>query len=283
MIPSYLGGKVRYITTVVLLCISTCIVNMRAVPEDYVVVFDVTSTFHVNQQTIRKEVPGIVNGVAYTLSKWTSKPAEAIENDFRNLLASLGKQQGPVELLVRDPEGRVVSELLSQWLSGAQSAMNLVQCIKNYAEYDIFKDIAQTIFNDRIIAKHTNVVPGMVACIEACAKVFGSRRLYLIGNWDPGSFVLLSRMSHAQPVFAHIPEENRLVSGLTRLLMPRNSELLFRRVAQNAQVSFDHVIFVSNMPYHLAAARNLGVYAVNFTGNNASEVIHAIANFVCAS
>lgn len=258
------------------LFISSVVSLTHAAPQDFVVVYDITATFIVNQQTIRKEVPGMVNGAFYALSKWTSKPAEAIEQDFRTLLASLGKQQGATEMLVRDPEGRIVSELLSQWLSGAQSASNLVQCIKNYAEYDIFKDIAKTIFNDGVIARHTNAAPGITACIEQSEQLAGPNRLYLIGNWDPGSFILLARMPQHQTIFSRIPAPNCLVSGLTRLLMPRNADLLFNRIATQAQVPLDHIIFVSNMPYHISAAQRIGVKTVSFASNNPNLAVQSI-------
>jgi hypothetical protein len=253
---------------------------IQASPQDFVVVYDITSTFQVNQQTIRREVPGFVSGISYTLSKWTTKPSEAIENDFRNLLGSLGKQQGPPEYFVRDPEGRIVSSILAQWLAGMQPASTIIQCITNYAEYDIFRDIAKTIFNGPIIAKHTNLVPHAATCIEQYAQVIGPDRLYLIGNWDPGSFTMLTRMPHAQRIFAHIPPQNQLISGLTHLLLPRNAETLFTRIATSKQLSLNHIIFVSNMPYHLSEAQRLGTATVNLSthSSNTMQAIMAILN-----
>jgi hypothetical protein len=263
-----------------ILLITLCYTSaVHSAPEDYVIVYDVTSTFQVNQQTIRREVPGTINGIAYTLSKWTTKPADAIENDFRNLLASLGNQHGSPESLARDPEGRVLSDILCQWLLGLQSGPNVAQCISNYAEYNIFKDIAKTIFNGNIVAKHTNVIPNAAACIQQCAQVVGGNKLYLIGNWDPASYSALSRLPQASCIFSIIPAANHLVSGFIRMLMPRQAEAIFNRVAKTANVAVNHIIFVSNMPYHLFAARNLGIHAVTLGDVTATmQTIQAILN-----
>lgn len=246
---------------------------LDAVPQDWVVVYDIPTVLQVNQQTIRGDVPGCVkNGISYTISKWTTKPSEAIENDFRNLLTSLGKQQGSPELLVRDPEGRVVSKILAEWLAGVQPASSLIQCISNYAEYDIFKDIAKTVFNGAIIAKHTNAVPHVAACVEQCAQLLGADHIYLIGNWDPSSFIILARLSQVQSLFAHIPPQNRFISGLTHLLLPRDATAIFNLIATSAHVPLDHIIFVSHMPYHLSAAQRLGVATVAVSQNAASTM-----------
>jgi hypothetical protein len=257
-----------------LLFLPACLLHTAT--SRYIIVFDITSTLEVNQKTIRTEVPGFVGGVTYALSTWTTKPSAAIEQDFRNLLASFGKQQAPADLLIRDPEGRPVSEILIQWLIGAQSAAQIVQQIKLYAEYDIFNSIAKTVFNERIIAKHTHVVPSMTQCVEQCAQLLPAERLYLIGNWDPNSFAILSTMSATQAVFSKIPSPNRCISGITRLLLPRNADVIFTRIAESAQVPRDCIIFVSTMPYHIAAAQRAGVHGVALLPHNIGLTLQTI-------
>lgn len=245
-------------------------------PASYVIVIDVTSTLLVNQQSIRNDVPGFVNGTLYALSKWTTKPAEAIEQDFRNLMESFGRQNAPADLVIRDPEGRAVAKLLVDWLSGAQHSAQVVQQICLYAEYGIFRDIAKTVFNDHVIAKHTHPVASMVQCVEQCLHKVHSDQLYLIGNWDAGSFSIISRAPHTQSILSKIAPQHRFISGSTHQLLPRDAQALFKRVADTAHVPLDHIIFVSTMPYHIAAAQRAGVHAVALLPHNMSLTLQTI-------
>lgn len=252
--------------------------------RQHVIVFDLTNTLmmvkekgtHSMQAAVEK-IPGIsVSGFMYVLTNLCLNPVEAAERDFRQLLQSFGQQSGPQEGMTRDQNNEVLPKILEDWLAGRCTTPQLIGRIQKRAKYKLFKQMAVTIFNSVTMARCTVPVSGAAACIERAIALVGKPFVFIIGNWEHTAFDQCVKAPRLQSLFAEIPPAQRLISGTTHLLMPRDARTFFELIAQRSGVSLEDIIFVSSMPYHLQAATGVGVQTIALCNHNFGSVATAI-------
>jgi len=257
------------------LLLTFCCHHATTYSQQWIIVFDLTNTLlRVDEQSIEGEVPGFTAGLAYTIWNLSANPRGEIEKKFRKLLESLnGPQQGADHQLVRGQDHHRLPLVLLNWLSGNISGYEIVQRIKSKTNYKIFVKIAETIFNAELVAKHTHATPGAPAFVEQCVRLVGSQHLYIAANWEQAS---LSYIAGAKPFFRYIPAHQRLISGTTHKLLPRDAEAVAQIISERSGSSRDHIIFVSAMPYHIQAMSGTGVNAILVHQGNLPDALNRI-------
>ncbi len=273
------------------LLITSLLITNSYTAEHYVVVFDVTNTLMTVQEkgarsmeTEVAAIPGITAaGFVHAISNFcfSKKSAiEAVEKDFRSLLLSFGHQAGAPEQMIRDHNNTVVPLILVDWLLGALSGSRLIALLNDRAPYSILKKIAATVFNSTIIARYTVPIPSGVQLLTNIAHQIPPDDIFIMGNWEKDAFTIATRKAELQSIFKHIPDRNRIISSMVHLIMPRNSKDLFALISKQAEVSYDHIIFISSIPSHLRAAQSIGIICVHSGTENAENAWKSIAPYI---
>lgn len=249
--------------------------------SSYIIVSDLTnSLIRVKEDEFPNEVPGFMAGIAYTIWNLSTNPKAEIEKKFRKLLESLhGAQQTSDDLAIVGQDGRKLPNVLVRWLSGSLSAQDIVKLVKGRATDSIFIKIAETVFNPRMIAKHTTPLPGAALFIQQCTQLVGAGHVYIAGNWDASSFTLITNRF---PFFNQVPQHLRFISGSTGNLLPRDTEALVQQISQQAGVSRNHIIFISAMPSHVKAMAAAGVHALLIQNQNLPAAVATASAIVRA-
>lgn len=262
-----------------LITLVTSLTVLSCNSERYAVVFDVTNTVMTvkekGPQSMEEEVaniPGITtSGFLHAISNFCfSKRAaiEAIEHDFRTLLVSFGEQSGSPELMVRDHNNVAVPLILTEWLRGNVSSPRLIGLLQDRAHYAVLRKIAATVFNSSIIARYTIPLHSGIQFLEKIARMLNSHDIFIMGNWEKESFEYATQKSSLRTIFNHIPRENRIISSSVHLLMPRNSAEFFALISTQADLPYDHIIFISTIPAHINASAKVGVKTIQVYNHN---------------
>jgi len=270
----------RIMITIVLYATSLCLMSplYSTIQQPWVIVLDPTDTlFRVDQSAIQGEVSDASTsfaGALYSFWHLSTNPQKDIEKGFLQLLQSFGTQQGNTAQLIRDQDHKPVPLILVQWLSGQITSKRLIAMLIEHSDDRVFKKIAKKAFDPYILARHTHIISGALSFVVDCCALVGANYVYITGNWDAESFQLLSADSPCKQLFTYIAASNRLISGNSTLLLPRDARAIFTIITQKTKVPYSNILFVSNMEYHRIAAEALGIKT--YAGNNLRLVLQQI-------
>lgn len=242
-----------------------------------VIVIDITNILlQTDQEQLQHEITGLKSaGFMYLLRNGNLN----VEQGFYSFLDSFGKQQGDPHHVVKEPEkGHILPLILVRWLAGEIHYQELMSLIKAHTKDKIFTNIAQTVFNAKILAKHTKELPGAATFIDTCIKIVGSSNVCFVGNWDLHTFQLILQNGKHAHLFSLVPENRHFISGKIKQVLPRDMNAIFESIHKNCNCTQGDILFITAQPHHAQAAQHNG-YATfllkHQSLDHASRSLHA--------
>lgn len=240
-------------------------------PANFLIEVDVLSFF--------KDEIGIYSGITYTL--FGGSPTKLKEKIFASL-DQLGAQTCAPELMVRDPEGHVLPQLLCDFLSDKidvedtrkKAVSHLHKSHKKGKERDIMENITTAVFDPKKLAYHTKTVNKGLALVEEIRKKHGEDNVFILANFNKDTILKLLAEKDMQPLAALFPRKNIFVSGMMKELLP--SKGCFERVLKLRNLAPDQCLFITSMPFHAQSAREIGMKVILVQNGDLKKVHHEV-------
>lgn len=162
--------------------------------------------------------------------------------------------------LARDEHGRILPQLMCDWLSGEKNALqistlinnNFDHCPKRYKKF--IRALTDMLFTPERAYQHHKLIPEgndfVLACIEQ------GYDCYILSNWDPETFALIYQ---ANPAFFSL-FKGIGVSGELGLLKP--DPAIYQALLTAYNLDPKECIFIDDQPCNIAGAQACGIKAI---------------------
>ncbi len=251
-----------------------------AARQDWNIIFDIPNTLmEPDKVSYLKDVMGF-STLAYTLWDW--KNPTALQEVVYKVLELQGAQKG--KYITRDPEGRVLPQMLCDFLSSKYTAdrtlnkaLRHVEQLKeekyfaSNREEQLVNTLFHILFNPEKLASHMRTIAGASSFVQACASSCGHEHVYIIGNWDKASFAILLTAPQTKDLLDLFPRNNIYISGMTKKLLPNPAAIEDRLKFRKLDKDKAHCVFISGQPEHIEAAKDAGLCTVMVKDKNFSQ------------
>lgn len=197
--------------------------------------------------------------VSYAL---TLKNPFACHTKLFQFLDSLEPHQ--TELIVNDPYGNRLPQLIYNWLSGSISSEKILTVITNNAykldnwiERLLILSLAHTIFDPETFAKTRYIIPEGIEFVKECKKA--GHTVYILSNWDPESFTIMKNM---YPTFFNL-FDGVIISGDSGLIKPDPE--IYRYLLKKFHLIPHECILIDDRPENITAAQKMGISGILYT------------------
>jgi len=174
------------------------------------------------------------------------------------------KPRNPHSIIVRDPHGHIIPELMVDWLKGTIAPHDLLEIIRttkgsftNWTEEALVRSMAEVIFNPETFVKTRQLIDEAVRFVKE-AKQAG-HKIYILSNWDPISFTL---MQEAHPEFFNL-FDGIVLSGDVGLVKP--DPAIFEYILNKYDLDPANTFYIDDQPENVEAAHAFGLTAVCYS------------------
>ncbi len=163
----------------------------------------------------------------------------------------------------KDPDGDMLPNLFTVWLRGKQPNKQLLTYIleqieqhpewfKNKQEQNVTAAMAQFTFDPNNFVNANHLIYGMMAFARECKEK--GYQLYILSNWDPESFKLLTQK------YPELLElfDGAVISGQVHKMKPNPK--IFALITE--KVPAQNCIFIDDQKENIEAARNAGMQTI---------------------
>ena len=220
-----------------------------------------------------------------------TKKLSPVEKKAFDLLYTLGEQEPrPVEEQVKTSQGTLLPEIIYAWFAGlisseqahdytmqAYTRARTEGYFHNTTEALGAKHLLANTFNYQAIARCTRSIEPMLALLKHYAHT-ESLPLYVLSNWDPASFQVLSKLTTGMQVLRFFGPQAVMISGTVGMLKPRHE--IFEHFLKQYKLNPQETIFVDNQQENIAMGEHYGMQGVWFKNGNAESVREQLKNLL---
>lgn len=139
--------------------------------------------------------------------------------------------------------------------------------LRSKSEAKVVRAVCELMFGYAVYAQP---IEGGVTLFNDCVDLLGGENVYVLSNWDKESFVELYQKRRFAELFDRVPERNLFVSGFEDDIKPHLS--CFRSFCQKYNLRPDEVVFIDDQWENVAAARRIGMVALQVVDNDFAEI-----------
>jgi len=166
-----------------------------------------------------------------------------------------------------DGKGNNLSNIMCDWLTGAQSSKQLRQQVLTYfqdnpllfynrAEKRLFSQITTLTFTPEAFAKSINLIKDGVKFVKRCKEQ--GHNIFVLSNWDKESF---SYLREAQPeLFSLFEDQYITISGQIGLMKPDPD--IYEYIIQKYNLIPRECIFFDDQEENIKTAQTFGIHTV---------------------
>lgn len=174
------------------------------------------------------------------------------------------KPRTPNSIIILDPHGHILPQLMVDWLKGTITPQDLLEIIRqtkgsftNWTEEALVRSLAEMIFTPETFVKTRQLIDEAVRFAKE-AKQAG-HKIYILSNWDPVSFTF---MQEEYPEFFNL-FDGIVLSGDIGLAKPEPA--IFEYILNKYDLDPADTFFIDDQRENVEAARASGIYSVQYS------------------